>query len=154
MKRFLTNGPAVDRLSMTRRFVLTVTREIELPTERMAFDARLRRRKEMPWSARTGRVEQESGRTGFRDVFESNAFDESTIARYFSPRYAQRTDGNARDFPGFAAHIRELKRTLKNVRITFERVIAEGSNVVSIHRARSREGRRQTDRHPTSSLSS
>lgn len=70
----------------------------------------------------------------FRDVFGSEAFDESTIARYFSPRYAQRTDGRALDFAEFVAHIRELKLTLKNGRITFERAIAEGSNVVSIHR--------------------
>jgi len=71
----------------------------------------------------------------FQDVFASDAFDGSAIARYFSPRYVQKTDGRTLDFPGFVAHVRELKRTLKNVKITFERLIAEGANVVSIHRA-------------------
>jgi hypothetical protein len=71
----------------------------------------------------------------FRDVFASDAFDEGAIARYFSPLYAQKTDGRTVDFPGFVAHVRELKRTLKNVKITFERLLAEGTSVVSIHRA-------------------
>jgi predicted SnoaL-like aldol condensation-catalyzing enzyme len=71
----------------------------------------------------------------FRDVFASDVFDEGAIARYFSPRYVQKTDGRTLDFPGFVAHVRELKRTLKNIKITFERIIAEGPNVVSIHRA-------------------
>jgi predicted SnoaL-like aldol condensation-catalyzing enzyme len=71
----------------------------------------------------------------FQDVFASDAFDEVAIARYFSPRYVQKTDGRALDFPGFVAHVRELKCTVKNVKITFERMVAEGANVVSIHRA-------------------
>lgn len=71
----------------------------------------------------------------FQDVFASDAFDESAITRYFSPRYVQKTDGRTLDFAGFVAHVRELKRTLKNVKITFERAIAEGASVVSIHRA-------------------
>ena len=71
----------------------------------------------------------------FQDVFASDAFDEGVIARYFSPGYVQKTDGRALDFPAFVAHIRELKRTLKNINITFERLVAEGANVVSIHRA-------------------
>ena len=44
----------------------------------------------------------------FQDVFASDAFDESAIARYFSPRYVQKTDGRTLDFPGFVAHVREL----------------------------------------------
>ena len=68
-------------------------------------------------------------------MFASDAFDEAAIARYFSPRYAQKTDGRTVDFGGFVAHVRELKRTVKNVKITFERMVAEGANVVSIHRA-------------------
>lgn len=71
----------------------------------------------------------------FQDVFASDAFDEGAIARYFSPRYAQKTDGRTLDYAGFVAHVRELKRTLKNVKITFEHTISEGENVVSIHRA-------------------
>ena len=71
----------------------------------------------------------------FRDVFASDAFDEGAIARYFSPRYVQKTDGRTLDFPGFVAHVRELKGTVRNVKITFERAVAEGPNVVSIHRA-------------------
>jgi hypothetical protein len=71
----------------------------------------------------------------FRDVFAPDAFDEGVIARYFSPQYVQKTDGRTLDFSGFVAHVRELKRTLKNVTITFDRLVAEGTNVVSIHRA-------------------
>jgi len=71
----------------------------------------------------------------FRDVFALDKFDESAIARYFSPQYVQKTDGRTLDFSGFVAHVRELKRALKNVQITFERIVAEGATVVSIHRA-------------------
>ena len=71
----------------------------------------------------------------FQDVFASDTFDEGAIARYFSPRYVQKTDGRTLDFAGFVAHVRELKRALKNVKITFERLVTEGANVVSIHRA-------------------
>ena len=71
----------------------------------------------------------------FQEVFASDAFDESAIARYFSPHYVQKTDGRTLDFAGFVAHVRELNRTVKNVRINFERLVAEGASVVSIHRA-------------------
>jgi len=71
----------------------------------------------------------------FREVFGSDAFDEGAIVRHFSPRYVQKTDGRSLDYAGFVAHVRELKRTVKNVRITFERLVAEGPSVVSIHRA-------------------
>src|SRR5258708_26153494 len=71
--------------------------------------------------------------SAFREVFASDAFDEGAIARYFSPRYVQKTDGRTLDFPGFVAHVRELKRTLKNVKITFECAVAAGANVISIH---------------------
>lgn len=71
----------------------------------------------------------------FQEVFASDAFDEGAIARHFSPHYVQKTDGRTLDYAGFVAHVRELKRTLKNVRITFERMVAEGPHVVSIHRA-------------------
>jgi hypothetical protein len=47
----------------------------------------------------------------------------------------QKTDGRTLDFPEFVAHVRELKRTLKNVKITFERAVAKGANVVRVHRA-------------------
>ena len=76
----------------------------------------------------------------FEEVFASDAFDEAAIARYFSPKYVQKTDGRTLDFAGFVAHVRELKRTLKNVKITFERVVAEGANVVSVHRAEAEKG--------------
>src|SRR5579862_5242938 len=71
----------------------------------------------------------------FEDVFASDDFDEAVIARYFHPSYVQTTDGRTLDFSGFISHIRELKRSLKSVKITFERMVAEGPNVVSIHRA-------------------
>jgi predicted SnoaL-like aldol condensation-catalyzing enzyme len=71
----------------------------------------------------------------FQEVFASDAFDEAAIARYFSPRYAQKTDGRTLDFAGFVAHVHELKRRVRNVKITIQRMVAEGANVVSIHRA-------------------
>jgi predicted SnoaL-like aldol condensation-catalyzing enzyme len=71
----------------------------------------------------------------FQDVFASDAFDEAAIARYFSPWYVQKTDRRTLDYAGFVSHVRDLKRTLKNVKITFDRMVAEGASVVSIHRA-------------------
>jgi predicted SnoaL-like aldol condensation-catalyzing enzyme len=75
----------------------------------------------------------------FQDVFASNAFDEGAISRYFSPRYVQKSDGRTLDYAGFVAHVRELKRMVKNVKITFERAVAEGASVVSIHRAEAKK---------------
>jgi predicted SnoaL-like aldol condensation-catalyzing enzyme len=75
----------------------------------------------------------------FHDVFASDTFDEAAIARYFNPRYTQKTDGRTLDYAGFVHHVRELKRTLKNIKITFEHMIAEGPNVVSIHRAEAKK---------------
>jgi predicted SnoaL-like aldol condensation-catalyzing enzyme len=71
----------------------------------------------------------------FQEVFASDAFDEAAIARYFDPRYSQKADGRTLDYPGFVHHIREVKRSLKNIHIAFEHLVAEGPNVVSIHRA-------------------
>jgi predicted SnoaL-like aldol condensation-catalyzing enzyme len=71
----------------------------------------------------------------FRDVFAYDAYDEVAIARHFSPQYVQKTDGRTLEYAGFVAHVRELKRTLKNVKITFEHLVAEGAKVVSIHHA-------------------
>jgi predicted SnoaL-like aldol condensation-catalyzing enzyme len=94
-----------------------------------------------PQESATGRPtrQEESNKSlierAFLEVFAFDAFDEGAIARYFSPRYVQKTDGRTLDFAGFVAHIRELKRTVRNVKITFERMVAEGVNVVSIHRA-------------------
>jgi predicted SnoaL-like aldol condensation-catalyzing enzyme len=87
------------------------------------------------WPPRQEELNKSLVERAFQDVFASDAFEEGAIARYFSPRYVQKTDGHAVDFAGFVAHVRELKRTVKNVKITFERMVAEGANVVSIHRA-------------------
>ena len=86
-------------------------------------------------SARQEELNKSLVERAFQDVFASDAFDEAAIGRYFSPRYVQKTDGHTLDFAGFVAHVRELKRTLKNVKITFERIVAEGASVVTIHRA-------------------
>lgn len=70
----------------------------------------------------------------FRDVLETDSFDERVILRYFSPAYVQRVDGKTLRFPEFVDHVRELKHTVTNLRFTFEEMIAEGEKVMEIHR--------------------
>jgi predicted SnoaL-like aldol condensation-catalyzing enzyme len=70
----------------------------------------------------------------FRDMFESDSFDERVIHRYFSPSYVQHADGTTLNFSGFADHVREVKRTVAKLQVTFEQMLAEGSKVMEIHR--------------------
>jgi hypothetical protein len=46
----------------------------------------------------------------------------------------QHADGVTLDFSGFVDHVRELKRTVRNVRVDFEEMVAEGNKVMEIHR--------------------
>ena len=70
----------------------------------------------------------------FRDMFESDSFDERVINRYFSPKYVQHADGATLNFDGFVDHVRELKRTVAELDVTFEQMVAEGDKVMEIHR--------------------
>lgn len=75
----------------------------------------------------------------FRDMFESDScdlFDEGVIDRYFSPRYVQHVDGTTLNFGAFVDHVRELKRTVVKLQVTFEQMVAEGNQVMEIHRVR------------------
>ena len=70
----------------------------------------------------------------FRDMFESDSFDERVIDRYFSPKYVQHVDGTTLNFSGFVDHLRELKGTVAKLDVTFEQMVAEGNSVMEIHR--------------------
>lgn len=70
----------------------------------------------------------------FRDVLESASFDGQALPRYFSPKYVERVDGKTLDYAGFIDHVRELKRSVTNLRVTFEHMVAEGNKVMEIHR--------------------
>jgi predicted SnoaL-like aldol condensation-catalyzing enzyme len=70
----------------------------------------------------------------FRDMFESDSFDQRIIDRYFSPTYVQHADGTTLNFSGFVDHVRELKRTVAKLEVTFEQMVAEGNKVMEIHR--------------------
>ena len=70
----------------------------------------------------------------FRDVLERDKFDEPEVARYFSRSYQQKVDGKTLDFAGFVDHMRELKRTVTGLRVSFEQMVAEGNKVMEIHR--------------------
>jgi predicted SnoaL-like aldol condensation-catalyzing enzyme len=84
----------------------------------------------------------------FRDMFESNSFDERVIDRYFSPGYVQHADGTTLTFSGFVDHVRELKWTVAKLEVTFEQMVAEGNKVMEIHRVKGekRDGSRFTVR--------
>jgi ketosteroid isomerase-like protein len=69
----------------------------------------------------------------FRDVIEQDAFDEQAVGRYFSPKYVQRVDGKTLDFAGFSDHLRAVKASITNVRVTFVQMVAEGNKVMDIH---------------------
>lgn len=70
----------------------------------------------------------------FRDMFERDSFDARVIDRYFSPKYVQHADGATLNFDGFVDHVRELKRTVGKLDVTFEQMVAEGDKVMEIHR--------------------
>jgi predicted SnoaL-like aldol condensation-catalyzing enzyme len=84
----------------------------------------------------------------FRDMFESDSFDERVIDRYFSPGYVQHADGTTLTFSGFVDHVRELKWTVAKLEVTFEQMVAEGNKVMEIHRVKGekRDGSRFTVR--------
>jgi predicted SnoaL-like aldol condensation-catalyzing enzyme len=77
----------------------------------------------------------------FQDVLERDAFDETVIARYFSPSYIQHADGKTLDYAGLVNHVREVKRTATKLRFIFEQMLAEGNRVMDIHRV---EGGKRT----------
>lgn len=70
----------------------------------------------------------------FQDVFGRDSFDRQVLARYFSPKFVQHADGKAMDFEGLVDHVAELKRTVTGLRFTFEQMLAEGNQVMDIHR--------------------
>ncbi len=72
----------------------------------------------------------------FRDVIERDELDEQEVARYFSPSYEQKVDGKTLDFASFVDHIRELKRAVTSLRVSFEQMVAEGNKVMDIHRVK------------------
>lgn len=72
----------------------------------------------------------------FRDMFESDSFDERVIDGYFSRKYVQHADGATLNFDGFVDHVRELKRTVSKLDVTFEQMVAEGDKVMEIHRVK------------------
>ena len=72
----------------------------------------------------------------FHDMFESGSFDERVINRYFSPKYVQHADGTTLNFDGFVDHVRELKRVVVKLEVTFEQMVAEGNKVMEIHRVK------------------
>src|ERR1700739_1979885 len=70
----------------------------------------------------------------FQEVIEREELDEQALARYFSPRYVQKVDGKTLNFADFVDHVRELKRTVTNLRVTFEHMVSEGNKIMDIHR--------------------
>ena len=70
----------------------------------------------------------------FQDVFAGDSFDPQILERYFSPKFIQHADGQTLDFNGLVDHVRELKRTVTNLRFSFEYMLAESSKVMDVHR--------------------
>lgn len=70
----------------------------------------------------------------FQDVFGVDSFDQEVLQRYFSPKFIQHADGKTLDFAGLVDHVRELKRTVTNLRFQCEYMLAEGNQVMDVHR--------------------
>jgi hypothetical protein len=58
---------------------------------------------------------------------------ETTIDRYFTPDYQQRTDGEVADRDGFAGHIRALRALAANGSVKVRAVIREGNRIADHH---------------------
>jgi hypothetical protein len=58
---------------------------------------------------------------------------EATIDRYFSPHYAQRTDGVLCDRDGFAAHIRALRALVAAGSVEVCEAIGNGDRIADRH---------------------
>lgn len=69
----------------------------------------------------------------FADVFESPDFDFKVIQKHFHPDYTQCVDGKTLHFDQFVEHMKALKASIKEVKVSFEHLIAEDNSVCSIH---------------------
>jgi SnoaL-like domain len=58
---------------------------------------------------------------------------EATVDRYFTPDYAQRTDGETVGRDGFTEHIRALRALTKRGTLTVAEAIADGSRIAGRH---------------------
>ena len=70
----------------------------------------------------------------FRDVLKRDGVNERVIARCFCPHYVQKVDGKALNSADFLDHVRKLKRTVSNLRATFEHMVVEDDKLTEIHR--------------------
>ncbi|WP_375054916.1 nuclear transport factor 2 family protein [Zobellella sp. DQSA1] len=79
-----------------------------------------------------------------REVIANPDFDPDRLPRYFTPDYRQRVNGRQLDYPAFEAHIRTLKRELVRCELHFDRLLCQGTTLVSSHRVQAckADGRR------------
>jgi len=68
----------------------------------------------------------------FHSLFNPAESAEQT-GRYFSADYQQHADGKVLDHRLFVAHARTLKETLQSATVTFEKIIASGESLASVH---------------------
>ena len=68
----------------------------------------------------------------FNSLFDPAETAEQT-GRYFAPEYQQFADGKVLDHALFVEHARTLKATLQSATVTFEKVIACGQSLASVH---------------------
>lgn len=67
------------------------------------------------------------------DIFDGDTVDENVVAKYFSKDYIQYVDGKTLDYQQFIEHLHTQRKTVYNIRFTFEHLVSEGDKVVSIH---------------------
>jgi ketosteroid isomerase-like protein len=91
--------------------------------------------KEIANNGGAGMTEQEARdflQAGFDALFNP-AVEVEQVSRYFSPDYRQDADGVILDYPGFLSHIRVLKSGLATGTVTIEKVLSDGTNLISVH---------------------
>jgi hypothetical protein len=59
--------------------------------------------------------------------------DVEALSRFFSESCVQDVDGVRMDYPQFLEHAREIKRSIRSARVTFDALIVEGSTIADIH---------------------
>jgi len=68
----------------------------------------------------------------FNSLFDPAETAEQT-GRYFASDYQQHADGKVLDHALFIEHARTLKATLQSATVNFEKVIASGQSLASVH---------------------
>lgn len=69
----------------------------------------------------------------FDQLFKATTLNETLISQYFHPDYKQYVDGKELDYTAFITHMKAVKSSVHDTKVTFKHLISEGNSVCSVH---------------------